>query len=523
LVYAPTIFSEFLWDDQQFVLENIYLRSWKFIPEIFAKSITDGAGDTSNLYRPLQSVTHLFDISIWGFTPWGHHLTNLLLAGLVAVLLYKVLLKFVDSEILAAFLSLIYICHPMQAEIIGYVSGRGDMLMLIFLFASVLNFPKKPALTALFVALGVFSKENGLLIAPFLIMYNIYGLRQKAMEKFYWWQHGVFVSINVIYLALRITVLNFVNSLNFFNAENVFTQNFHYRLFTYFTTLSKGLSLWIWPYDLHHERHWEVYATFFHPLVITGLVLILTIIGVGIFGWKKKPILALGAAWLLLATIPTSNLIIMINAIIYDHWFVVPGLGFIFMLLATKNYIYKSPNTKKMALILGSLILMAEVPYTEVQNQVWKNPISLYEHILRYEPNSSKILNNLAMHLSDEGQNQRAKEYYLKAISLNDTYPQTHHNLGMIYFHEKDYQNALKEFDIALKMFPHFYQSMTQKGLIYLEQKNYSGAIEQFEKSLSVHPSTAGFRGLVQAYEANGQTEKARETFEKAKQLGFAK
>lgn len=514
-VFFPTIFAEFLWDDQRFVIENLYLTSWRYLPEIFSQSITEGSGLTSNLFRPLQSVTHLIDVTLWGYNPLGHHFTNVFLTASAAVLLFKIFKQYFSTAI-AALVILMYVCHPMFSTIVAYVSGRGDLLVLLFLAASVLSFPTRAWLTALFVALGIASKESGLLIPAFLILYNLVEIRRANNPTFFWRQHLIYCAMAIAYLILRFTVLNFQNSANFYNSENIFTQNFIYRLFTYFSVMAKGLSLWFWPHDLHHERSWLVYTEFWQPLVLVGFSIILGFLVWAAWGWNRKnAIITLGALWFIGATIPTSNLFIMINALIYDHWFIIPGLGLFFILGTWLN-----KWSPRLAVTACLLLLAAEIPATQIENKVWKNPISLNENILKYEPRSAKVMNNLAMELQIIDPD-RAEKLFLQAISIDDSYAETHHNLGMLYLNKKNYTKALQEYDLALKKNPQLYQSWTYKGLTYMYQQNSAQAVAALEKSLSLHPSSMAFKLLFEVYKATGQMEKAQGILKQAQKLGF--
>lgn len=529
LIFANTIDGTFLWDDQQFVLENQNLRSWQQLPELFTQNIVGGAGIVSNLYRPIQSFTHFLDLQIWGGKAWGHRLTNVLLIALAAMLLFQVLLSMSKDnsarvQWLAAGITWLYFVHPLQSQAVGYISGRGDNLVMIFLFSTILLYRRHRFLALLTCVLGILSKENGLLIPAFVLMYDYFFSAEKKISRLACFSHLVFWASAFGYLALRMTVLNFQNFTNFYGSSNAFVENFSYRLFTYFSVFAKGLSLWVWPFEIHHERSWRVYISLAEVLPLAGLGLLVLCAVLTVLCWKKRPLISLGLLWLVGSTVPVSNLLVVINALIYDHWFILPGLGLhlcLFGLIAQKSSWAWGRNLKILggaALTVFSLIMIG---LTLRQNNFWRNPPNLFEHILQHEPTSVKIMNNLAMHYETVGRPEEARNLYLKAISTEDIYAQTHHNLGVLYLRESKYSLAASEFEKAIKMDPKLFQSWTSLGILALRHGEPAQAAHYFESSIKIHPSALAFQGLVQCYEVMKMKEKAADVQQEAKKHGF--
>ena len=139
LVFLNCLQNAFVWDDQQFVLENAFLHSWRFLPQLLTQNIVAGAGVVSNLYRPLQSLTHALDLRLWGAAAWGHHLTNVLLHAALAAAFFRVLATRLPVWP-AALAALLFALHPIQSEVVAYVSGRGETMAMLFLCLGLLAF-----------------------------------------------------------------------------------------------------------------------------------------------------------------------------------------------------------------------------------------------------------------------------------------------------------------------------------------------------------------------------------------------
>ncbi|RZA05705.1 MAG: tetratricopeptide repeat protein [Proteobacteria bacterium] len=501
LLDAHSIGQEFIWDDQFFIAENQFLRSVASLPKLFITSITEGAGgQPTNFYRPLQAVSHLLDVQLFGLNPVWHHATNIALHALMGALFFLLLCRLLKEKEnkwipYAAFGAVaLWMLHPLQNFAAGYLSGRGDTLVGIFTAAAALTWPKRRWLAGVYCALAVLSKESGILAPLFVVLVDFAERRLPLKSIMSPWKYLPIAVPAAFYVALRLTALNFSNTLNFYNQANVLTENYSFRVFTFLTVFAKGLALIFWPVDLHHERSWFVYGSFDSPLVITGAALLLGLVGIAIYAWPRARLLSVGIIWFLLAQAPTSNLIALINALIYDHWFLLPSLGF---MLAAGWLLNRALQRFAFSAVLGAwaLCLLPLVVLSWGQLGAWQTARAQYEHILSYEPRSSKIMNNLGMIYAQEGEPERAQEIYRRSLELSET-PEGRNNLGNLYLIAGKFQEAERELTRALELAPSLYQASTNLGRLKLRQNNCGEAEAHFRAALRRFPDPAAAQGL---------------------------
>ena len=257
--------------------------------------------------------------------------------------------------------------------------------------------------------------------------------------------------------------------------------------------------------DLRHERAWAIYTSWAIPRVWGSALVVLVLLGLAVWGRRRGWTLTWGIAWFFLATLPTSNLIVLINAVFYDHWFLLPGLGFTFVIADGWHRVSTRPSVHRWVRVIGGGALLACSWLTIRSNRIWATPMSLYRHILSLEPGSAKIANNLGMAYADAGQLNEAITLYRRAIELSDEYPQTHHNLGNAYLALNELTRAREEFQRAVEMNPRFHEAWNQLGAVELKRQHLNASLEAFEHARHVFPyDAAAYRGLCAVHLARG-------------------
>src|SRR3990167_4919130 len=87
-IYGNTLNNELFWDDDQFILENKYIRDWESFPKFFSENVIAGAGRSSDYWRPALLTVFSIEWHMWGDSPFGFHLTNTLFHIAGAVFLF---------------------------------------------------------------------------------------------------------------------------------------------------------------------------------------------------------------------------------------------------------------------------------------------------------------------------------------------------------------------------------------------------------------------------------------------------
>lgn len=130
-------------------------------------------------YRPLQTVSYMFDTLIGGGKPWLYHFSNLIYHLATVLSLYFLLRLFNIKNLTALVMALVFSVHPLLASSVSWVPARGDVLIGLFGILSFTTFIKYTDTRkiiyfiahTLCILLAVFSKETAILFPLLLLFY----------------------------------------------------------------------------------------------------------------------------------------------------------------------------------------------------------------------------------------------------------------------------------------------------------------------------------------------------------------
>lgn len=132
VAYLPALGAGFIWDDDYYVTNNESLRDLSGLVRIW----TDTSATPQ--YYPLTHTSFWIQYQIGGLAPLPYHLANVLLHGLAAVLLWRVLLRL---EIpVAWFGAALFAVHPVHVESVAWITERKNVLSAVFYLAAALVF-----------------------------------------------------------------------------------------------------------------------------------------------------------------------------------------------------------------------------------------------------------------------------------------------------------------------------------------------------------------------------------------------
>jgi len=518
IAYHNCLGNEMFWDDDDFILNNRYIKDLHSWPLWFSQNLVAGSYLVSNYWRPLLLSIFALEWHWWQTWVTGWHTVAVSVHILAAVTLYYLLNRLFKRNLLALLVALIFVAHPVHNEAVVYVNSMGDSLASLLVLSSLLLYTRfrqsqKPAYASrsyyaslfLFV-LAVMSKETGFILAGLLPLMDFLLLQEK---KSLWvrvqktaaavWP---LLGLALTYVLLRATVLNFSNSFNFYDhASNAFTTHPSIRIMTFFKAMTQYTGFLFFPYQLRVERALPWARSLWEWDVVTGGLIVAALLGAAFKYWKTKPWLTFGIGWFFIAITPASNILVPINAVIYEHFLYLPMIGIVLIFVySIVDWAEKHRATSTLLKIM-CVVLAAFCAVNIHRNLDWRTSIGFYEQLVTYRPDDYRVVNNLGMEYANKGIRDKAETTYLAAIAMDAKNPVAYHNIAGIYRDTGRIALALENFQKAVALNPGFIFSYRSLADLYWKLGQYKQCRDNLLQVLRIDPTDVSIRRALQMVE----------------------
>ena len=348
LVFSNTLFNGFIGDDEIFIVDNTFYRSWGNFPSLFsadyfptgAKNLNQPQNYYSGsvAYRPVLSATYFIDHWLWQLKPFGYHLSNIILHIANALLVYALLFIFLKSKSTALLTAILFCVYPIQSEAVCNIGYRADLLSCFFVLASFLCFLKHDdkehkskvflPISVIFYFLALFTKESSIVLIFFILGYDLYfrNRRTNDMIKNLPTRYVGYGLVMFYYLFVYIFVFPNITLGKIGLIGGNITTHLIASLWI-FVIYIKNL---IFPFAV--KMLLPIYIPPVHtlliPKIILGISLLAMIIVLMVKLFNKDRTSSFFLFWFLVALIPVSNIFPNANPIAHRYMYL-PSIGFI--------------------------------------------------------------------------------------------------------------------------------------------------------------------------------------------------
>ncbi len=496
----------------------------------------------SGLYRPLTSLTYLFNYSVLGngSNPEGYHWINVLLHCLNVSLVYLLGLRIFREFALSMSLSVLWAVHPLLVESVTNVIGRADLLAGFAVLAGLLCYMRMlsgdgrrqaawlVALVSLQV-IGLLSKENAAILPGILLVYDliwpecstlrkgtpVYAALMLVLAAFFYLRHG---------LNLHVVVDPTENPL--------VTEDFWSVRLTAVKVIGKFLWEFVWPARLSadysfaaiplfswHANRWEDAKT------ILTLIICLAALALAVKVRRTNKPLAFFTGIFFVSLLPTSNLIFLIGAIMAERFMYLPSIGLAGWAVCAgysilRRFGFQRIVADRTVLASASLVALVLATVTYARNSDWQDELSLWTSAVNTYPQSARPHNNRGQALSRiPGRSSDAVAEFKAAIQIRPDYALAHYNLGTALLQTQTrLPEAISEFETAARLAPDLWEAHYNLGNAFAGLPDgLPDAIREFEAAIRIKPDLAeGHRDLGMALAMSGRLTDAVVEFQTA-------
>ncbi|MBN2256109.1 MAG: hypothetical protein JW736_10405, partial [Deltaproteobacteria bacterium] len=86
----------------------------------------------AGFWHPMTWMSLMLDYELYGMNPGGYHITNVVIHGINAVLLFVLLHLMTGAFWRSALVALLFALHPLHVESVAWISQRKDVLSTLF-------------------------------------------------------------------------------------------------------------------------------------------------------------------------------------------------------------------------------------------------------------------------------------------------------------------------------------------------------------------------------------------------------
>jgi hypothetical protein len=441
--YAGIFQGAFQFDDVHALFENPHLDRWQTF-----------VGHLDHMVRPVLYATFFIDRTLYGESPMGYHLLNLVLHLGSGLFIYRILIRAVtqDARQIPFWTSLVFLVHPIQTEAVTYVSGRASGLMsffyllALFLYihaSEVQDIPKayrrylSGAIASFVLALG--SKETAMTFPLVLLLWDtvIHRLSGRSLRTAILSRHlpfwivlllaGLWVCSHPRYSALMHFSFNLRPLW-----ENVLSQ-------MHATSYAILLLFCPWNQNFDHD------LAQFHSIAQWPLPLDLFLLGglaaAASLTVRRLPLLSFGIMWFFIQCLPTA--VIPRADLLSERNLYLASIGLILATvvcgvrlaqwLREVALVHRIRPVGSYAIAVAIVIVLSTFTYQ--RNTLYRDQLSLWTDTVAKSPHKARPHNNLGHAFALLGEWDRAIDEFRIAAQLDSDYVLAQDNLRDAYLH----------------------------------------------------------------------------------------
>jgi tetratricopeptide (TPR) repeat protein len=538
VVFGQTLRHEFVnYDDDVDIYENPeVVRGLTFKGIVWAFTHVYAAN-----WHPLTWISHMLDCQLYGLSPGGHHLTNILLHTATAILLFLVLRRMTGAVWRSAFVAAVFAIHPLRVESVAWVAERKDVLSGVFFMLTIgayvryVRHPWSPArygLVMLLFALGLMCKPM-LVTLPFvLLLLDYWPLGRVTGDK---WQvtgekKGKPSTLNPQPSTLLLEKLPLFGLAVASGVVTLFAQTDTIKLFDQISLPLRVDNALVSYVAYLGQMFWPSGLAVLYPFtagnfgvsrVVLSLVL-LAGISAGVFILRRRrPYFLTGWLWYLIMLVPVIGIVQVGSQVRADRYTYLPQIGL--YLLLTWAAVELCAGWRHRRVVLGGcamVILVALIFCARVQTSYWQNSESLWTHTLACTSDNAIVHNNFGNVLFKKGSVDEAIVHYQKALQIEPDYAKAHLNLGNVLLQEGSVDEAITHYQKVLQINPDYVEAHYNLGNALIKKGSVDEAITHFQKALQIKPDYAeAHNNLGNALFKKGSVDEATVHYQKALQI----
>lgn len=477
VIYGESLFGGFVFDDRGINEHAPVLSSIAALPQAATLPYWELE---AGLYRPVTLVSYALNNIFLGGSAMSFHAVNIALYIAVCFVLFLFIKHLFKNERLALVSALLFLVLPIHTEVVANITGRSELLALLFSLLTLYEFSKERVnfwLVGIYTFCAIGAKETA--IAVLGIMPLVLLVREKRVSisllKDYFRPLSAAVIGALLYLVARFFVLG---PEHFLGVETSLIENpllfaaGAERVATALSILWMYITKTFWPFGLCSDYSYNqipVLRSFLHPTALLGALAYLGALFGTVFFLFRKPAVSFALGFFGISFLLVSNFIFPIGTIAGERLFFFPSVGVV--LLAAWGLTRYGRE-----LIIGGLIIFYATLAFNRQG-VWLSEERLFLNAERCAPESVLSLSNAGAAYLFRGNLDKAAETLERSRAIMPIYSKGLNNLGLVYWKQGRPADAERLYFESLKQTYPYHGAIENMVLLRLSEQDEAGAL----------------------------------------------
>jgi Tfp pilus assembly protein PilF len=528
LLYSKTLSHPFVYDDVVLVVKNQAIRSLSNIPEFI------GFTDEGFQLKPrwTRHVTHALEYAAVGLSPGLYHAVNAMLHAAVALLVFLLMRRFSQNEMLAWWSAALFLVHPICTDVVAQVSGRRGLLAALFALGALLlleGFMRSRGAwrligASLLLYLAAFSKETALLAPVAFVLLVLFRRPPVGLRELVTRHRTLFAVLGAVTAVLAIALLFFTSgraglrgSASFYDTSGAGLGVLHHA-----RLIGMGLRLLLVPVGQTVDYSYDALGLqtgFWSGLAILDLAILIAAVVLCAWGVARRNWVGFGLLWYFLFFLPHMGLIPW-HEVFAERFLYLPAIGLCVIagsIIAALPAPAGRPLWARPSTVAGALVLILLASGTWVRLDVWSSPKALWQSAVERYPSCARAHKALADVYTDEVRTDLALEHYREAVRILPTYRDAHVGVATSLMAKRHWLPAKDEVEKIVERWPDDPMVLNLNGYLLETLGDDDGALAMFQQAVEVDPGFAeGYNNMGRILVERGEINAAIEVYEKA-------
>jgi Flp pilus assembly protein TadD len=506
--------APFIWDDQIAIVTNRTIqRIWPLWETLVPPHETPVAG------RPLVNLSFAVNYAIGGLSETGYHAVNIAIHIACALLLLGIVRRSLSRAAIPAALgsgadgtalavALVWLVHPLQSEVVDYVTQRSESMMALFFLltlycairaddaddveggGSVSNRQRWTIGAVLACAAGMASKES-MVAAPIIVVLYDWAFAPESFRERVRSRKALYAGLASTWLLLALIEWNTQRSTVGASA----TVGRWTYLVNQIQIISRYLRLSVWPdalvLDYGLPRQIGLADVLPSAAVLTA---ILAATGVALVRWPRIGFLA-AAFFITLA--PTSSFVPIVSEVGAERRMYLPLAALVSLLVVGIGYaLSRGPTVLRRryaAVAVAAFVCVPLAIRTALRNAEYSDPVRLWTTVVERYPHGRARM-SLATELVSAGQHEQAIALLREAVP---DFPDARAALGtelVVQGRSDEGVSVLRRFIAADPTRANRIPAHVLIGETMMSQGKFEDAAKEWRAVAAIAPSDAGAR-----------------------------